>query len=237
VTSAEGLATPHRSVGGAAADYDGMSGPAIEAAQERACLLLRELLPTAHVLIVTRGYASMMLSAYSQYVRTGGTRSFAEICLDTTSFPDGHPWDYDRVIGLYERAFAPERVLLLPYELLRDRPDAFVAAIEAHLGLDHSPAPAMRVNAAVERAALAWYPRFARLTARHPRLHRRYAALAAAGRLAPLARLLQRLFPLRIPELADIPPQTLLGCRGRAERLRRSPAHRPYLSLYLPSEE
>ena len=80
VTSAEALATPVADFGRDSFDYEAIQRNPMPDAQARACDLLAHLFPTAHILIVTRGFRSMMLSTYSQYLRTGGLASLAALC-------------------------------------------------------------------------------------------------------------------------------------------------------------
>jgi hypothetical protein len=226
VTSGEGLATPHPDVGGSSVDYR-TGAAAVVAAQARVCADLAALFPAASVLIVTRGFRSMLLSSYSQYVRTGGTLDFAGFCATGLEAV----WDYDRLIALYEAAFGPENVLVLPWEGLRDDPAAFVRALESRLGLD-SGGPAMAgANAAVSPAALAWFPRFAR---RLPR--RLFARVAGGTKLDSLARLLQRLRPLPLPGEAAVPAIVLSRLAAGSARLRARPGYAPYLSDYGSAE-
>jgi hypothetical protein len=222
VTSGEGLATPHPDVGGSSVGYR-TDAAAIAVAQGRVCAQLAALFPSASVLIVTRGFRSMLLSSYSQYVRTGGTLDFAGFCATGLEAV----WDYDRLTALYEAAFAPGQVIVLPWEGLRDDPAAFVRALEAHLGLD-APAPMLAaVNAAVSPAALAWFPRFARCLP--PRLFER---AARGNRLDALARLLQRFRPLPLPDETAVPESVLRRLDAAAARLRTRSAYAPYLSDY-----
>jgi hypothetical protein len=222
VTSGEGLSTPHPDVGRGSVDY-GDSAAAVAAAQARVRDELALLFPNASVLIVTRGFRSMLLSSYSQYVRTGGALDFADYCASGLEAV----WDYDRLTVLYEEAFGPENVLVLPWEGLRDDPAAFVGTLEARLGLD-APAQAMAgANAAVSPAALAWFPRFARLLP--PRL---FARAARGNRLDALARLLQRLRPLPLPDEAAVPESVLRRLDSGAARLRARPAYARYVSDY-----
>ncbi len=98
--------------------------------QARACALLAESFPDAHVLIVTRGFRSMILSSYSQYVRVGGTDD-----LETQVWQGGeNPWRYDELIAMYRARF-DGRVIVLPYELLARDPVAFRGEMERRLGV------------------------------------------------------------------------------------------------------
>ena len=111
VTSSEGLATPHPDVGSLAPDYQNMELGPLAGARAEACKLLAALFPTAHVLIVTRGFRSMILSSYSQYVRSGGADSLEWLC-GAAGKAGADSWNYDFLIGLYRKAFG---------ELERDR--------------------------------------------------------------------------------------------------------------------
>jgi hypothetical protein len=169
VTSFEGLVTPDVSAGLLRGDEEWEGRRSDDEAQQRTCATLAALFPCAWILLVTRGFRSIMLSGYSQYVRSGGTRDFqVSGAADPLLVERGrHAWNYDAVIGLYEAAFG-ERLIVLPFELLRDRPGAFTAEIERRLGLGHfAPAP-QPLNPSLSAEGLRWYPRLTRLIRRLP---------------------------------------------------------------------
>src|SRR4051812_4316457 len=64
VTSSESMATPHEHVGDPIGTYE-MKGWGGLPGQTAVCTTLAELFPAARVLIVTRGFRSMILSSYS----------------------------------------------------------------------------------------------------------------------------------------------------------------------------
>jgi hypothetical protein len=78
---------------------------------------------------VTRGFRSMMLSTYSQYVRTRGLASVAAVAAlaGSAGTVNQAPWNYDFLIRLYRCAFGEAKVMVLPFELLRDDASAFLA--------------------------------------------------------------------------------------------------------------
>jgi hypothetical protein len=233
VTSAEGLSTPQPLAGQNHVDHDPLAGYDARAAQVRGCRLLSRLFPTATILIVTRGPRGILLSAYSQYVRSGGGRSFADFC--GMAAVSGRWWDYDHVIGLYEEAFGADNVLVLPYEGLRDDPASFLRAIEARLGVAPEPLSRAPRNRSIGGASLAWYPRFTRFLRWLPRrgiVRRLYWRAIVEDRLAPIAALFQRLRPLPVPAAADIPPDLLRALVSQCESLRTRPSHTPYLREY-----
>jgi hypothetical protein len=241
VTSAEALATPHPGVGAERIDYAAARENSIVAAQAVACAMLAATFPEAHVLIVTRGFKGMILSSYSQFVRTGGDLDFDDFGRPPgeTGADEGLVWDYDRLIGLYRAAFAG-RVHVVPYELLRDDPAAFVRAIEQRLGLPHHGTPTKRHNPSLSGVEMAWYPRLTRLVRALPvgarllrRIEKAYLRMAMANRFGRLIALCQRIRP-RTPVSERLVSDAVIGkYRGRATLLGGDPLYAPYLDDYL----
>ena len=236
VTSSENLAVP----GPGPAAGDQPPGHDLVAAQERACALLQSLFADAHILIVTRGFRTATWSGFSQYVRAGGDPERFALFEPHRSGPASRGgWDYNQLIGLYRRAFGG-RVIVLPYELLRDDPDRFLREIEAPFGLSRFPAPAGRANPSLSPEELCWYPRLTRIVRTLPvgeRLRglalRAYLPAMMNRRLHPLVRLLQRIRPLAPLTIDSIPPEAIDRFRGRAESLRGNPLYADYAEDYL----
>ena len=224
VSSSELLATPHAEV--TRSVRYARPGEAFAADQARVCATLAGLFPNAEVLIVTRGFRSMILSSYSQYVRTGGTQSLAEFAASGRA---NGAWHYDRLVSAYADAFGRDRLILLPWELLRDRPAEFVSQLEKRFGLDPGPVPQERPNQALAPAEIQAQLRLSRALARAPRpVAALYARAAAAGRL-PL-RALARFGKGRADTLD---PALLDAYRGGAASLAAEPLFRPYAADYL----
>jgi hypothetical protein len=230
VTSSENFASP------LLPDRPLESG-AFSAAQVSAAETLAELFPTAHILIVTRGYRSMIMSSYSQYVRSGGTVPLRQVVEEAQQEA---AWDYDALLGTYRRLFGPEKVLVLPWELLRDSPGNFVRTIEARFGLSHHPPSPERVNRSLSPSEMRWYPRFAAAIAKAPlgprlkkRLTERFGHIAHDNRLAGLVGLLQRASPAVPVSLDALPPAALEVFRGKARSLAAEPLFTPYAADYL----
>jgi hypothetical protein len=219
VTSYEGLATPLSALH--------LAGP-----QAEVCTMLAELFPGARVLMLTRGYRSMVVSSYSQYVRGGGEEDFGGFCEQILR--SDNPWHYDRVAGLYESAFGASNVIVMPYELLRDDAGAFTRTLANRLGIDDCAAGPERVNVSLSAAELAWYPRLSRAARRLPgKLRRLYARGVFTNRLRLPIRALHGLRPAT-PVSADAIPDELLDMlRPGAERLRTYPLYEPYAADYL----
>lgn len=206
--------------------------------QERVCDTLLELFPDAHLLVVTRGFAGVFHSSYSQYLREGGNLP-AEELLPKLAHAAHYVglYDYDRIAAMYRSRFG-ERVLVLPYEWLRDDRAAFLAAIAAPLGLDPFDPGPEPINASLSLAQMRWYPRFARRFARIPvgplrrRLLAQHRWRAQRGGWGKLIRLLERAGPSS-PPLPDFAPKTLDHLAPLAAQLRTEPAFRPYQRDYL----
>lgn len=205
-------------------------------AQERTCTLLADLFPNAHVLIVTRGFRSMIFSSYSQFIRSGADVTLEEFVAHPLL---GQPWDYDRVLAMYERAFGAEKVIVLPYELLRDDADRFVRALEERLGLTHQAAKPGRVNTSLSAAEMYWYPRWTRVVQRLPigsRLKHLYLRGIFANRFRSAVAALQRVRP-GTPVTADaIPEELIASYRAKASLLRAHPLYAPYARDYYGSD-
>lgn len=234
VTSNEAMATPHAYAGDIARiDYNQIGTSASQAA---VCSMLADLFPNARILIVTRGFRSMILSSFSQYARSGGAEDFASMLKRPH---DENVWNYNCLIGLYRQAFGEKQVIVMPYELLRDDAEAFIRALEAQLGLDHCPPMSERVNVSVSAAEMRWYPRLTRIMRRLPLenrfgryIFRAYVSALIECRLRPVASLLELLAPTP-GEPVSVDDDLLERFRGKAECLRAEPLYAPYLKDYL----
>ena len=241
VTSSEAIATPHVEVGFLLSQRHRERPDEMPEAQAQACTALRDLFPNAHVLLVTRGFRSIILSGYSQYVREGGQEDFYAFRPAPSGAAEGEKnvWNYDYLIGLYRAAFG-ERLIVLPYELLRDDPDAFARELERRLELDHFPIPRERPNESLSPVELRWYPRLTRLVRRVARGNRlrkavlsRYVPAIERNRLRRLIGLLQRLRPAQPVTIDLISDDVVNFFRGRADSLRGDPVYAPYADDYL----
>ena len=240
VTSGEALATPDRRVGDARIDYSNEREQPMGEAQARVCETLASVFPDAHILIVTRGFRPLILSAYSQYVRTGGTASFADFYRPGAPAAERwrETWDYDHLLALYRGAF-PGRVVVLPWEMMRDDPAAFTTTLAGKLGIAALDPPLVRPNVGLSPVELAWYPRLTRFVRALPvggplrrRIEGRYLRLARANRLSRAVGLLQRLRPR--PPVTDsaLTAEIEAAMWGKAGSLRGDPLFQPYLTDY-----
>lgn len=230
VTSCEGFTAPRREARGIALSYADGVAPAV--AQRNICASLAGLFPNAHVLIVTRGFRAMILSSFSQYVRSGGAASLEQLIAQP---PVEGPWDYDFVVALYRQAFGDDKVMVLPYELLRDDAERFLGTIEAWLGLSPCRIPPDRVNTSLSPVEMYWYPRVTRAVCRlpiGPALKRRYLHGAFVNRFRRVIAMLQRVRP-GTPVTADaIPDQVVAKYHDKARLLCSNPLYAPYAREY-----
>jgi hypothetical protein len=243
VTSAESFSVPR------IRDAPTMSGPggprrAISLSESRIRVrdTLLRMCPGATILVVTRGFRTALVSSYSQYVRMGGRLSPRDLVLANASDPPETQLDYDGVVQLYGEAFGADRVIALPYELLRDDPRAFVGALEDRLGLAPGSPPVPSRNVALARESLYWYRRLSigvgyvcrRVGGRAGEaLYAAYVTQIAHDRLGGLARALDRLRPS--PQEGDVavPDELLERFRGRAAMLGERPFYDRYAADYL----
>jgi hypothetical protein len=237
VTSAEAFSTPHAGFGTDEIDYEIMQKSSMRDAQSRTCHLLRDLFPTARILVVTRGFRSMILSGYSQYVRTGGQESLATVCAQAAQQA---PWDYDFLIEQYRRAFGEANVMVLPYELLQEDPARFLECITGPLGLATIPIPAGRPNPSLSPVELAWYPELARrLTAlpeeggvRRDAMEQHLRAMNENS-LRETIEELQRTEPREPVTAALLTGEVLYPFRSFAQGFRENRLYRSYAREYL----
>lgn len=207
--------------------------------QRRVCALLRHLFPQATVLIVTRGFASVIGSAYAQYVRAGGRLDFPELQRATQDLMVDF-WNYDYLVDLYREAFGSGNVVVLPYELLLRDSEDFLRRLASRLGLQHLPHPAERVNPALDGRVIERVRRLSRGILRMlrplPRATQRsiYAAYTRALAGEPLVRLLgHRMRPDARSSTFAPPAEFLLRFRGRAARLCADSAYAEFCAEYL----
>lgn len=107
---------------------------------------LSALAPTARFLMVVREQHDLARSIWLQQVRIGhpaGARDFWRAAArgdHRLPVPDPGFLRFDRVVEYLDRIIGRERVLVLPYELLRQDASDFLARISAFSGI-HFPAP------------------------------------------------------------------------------------------------
>ena len=117
--------------------------------------------PSAKVLIVIREQRDMMLSVYKQHVMRFGKNTFDHMWRERTIREKRRPgptydmFEYHLMIGYYQKLFGADRVLVLPFEMLKKDAVAFVGEIQRFAGLE-APAeiPMSKDNVAMPGAAV-----------------------------------------------------------------------------------
>ncbi|WP_242097925.1 sulfotransferase [Sphingomonas sp. CROZ-RG-20F-R02-07] len=225
VTSEEGLASP----------YDGSSTLPIAERRKQVCATLKDLFSNAKVLIVTRGYRGMILSSYSQYVRTGGEAPLEAVAADAA---ETGVWHYDALVALYRRAFGQDAVIVMPYELLRDDPRRFADLLADRLQIDRCALPTGWPNRSLTPIELRWYPWMSRKMRQLPLpgplkrpIASQYAKAVFDNRLARPIRLLQRLIVR--PPVVQAGDALVARFIGQADGLASDPLYRAYAAEYL----
>jgi hypothetical protein len=97
--------------------------------------------PGTQVLVVIREQTDMLVSAYKLYVKGGGPGTLRQYAVPPSEAPlipyfDPRFFEYHRLIGRYQELFGSENVLVLPYELLKKTPRAFLARIGDFAGVN-----------------------------------------------------------------------------------------------------
>lgn len=241
VTSSEALSAPRPDAGRILVDYSLLQDVDAVTAQRRVCATLGELFPNAMILLVTRGFRSMIVSSYSQYLRSGGDADLDDLIEIARRGPgsagyelllDLARWNYDELIAAYSGTFGAENVIVMPYEVLRDDAPRFTRLLAERLGIEAVEGPRDRVNESLTAVEMRWYPRLTRFMQKVPsrRIFRRYARAAFHGRLRRPIALLNWLRPA--PPVPSIPEDVLALFRGRAESLRANPLYAAYAAEY-----
>jgi hypothetical protein len=237
VTSAEEISAPHPFVGRISENLQ-QTRPEYQTA---ACENLLELFRDPTILLLTRGFESVLLSGYSEYVRAGGDMVFftGEPASPEALTQAQYAWNYNHLIDLY-RAAVGERLILMPYELLRDRPDVFLSELAKRLGLTAFDLPTDKIYGSLSPVELRWYPRISAAVRALPLSSRlrsyvfaRHVRSVRNNRWKYPIKILQRLFPATPVTSALIPRETVEYFRGRADRLKDEPLYAPYAADYL----
>jgi hypothetical protein len=209
--------------------------------QRDICRVLHDLFPESRVVIVTRGYAGIIRSLYSQYVKLGGKFCFRDYLEAYT--PILKQWlDVDYNLRLYRDVFGDDNVIVVPYELLKADVATFVGTLEERLGLDHMDAvPGVR-NPSMGPEKLYWYALLSRyiVTPFADLFHRRTGGkiysfygfkVVQKNRLGPVIHVMNK-FLRRSADLS-FPADFMNGFRGMADSLGDNKLYAPFLAEYL----
>ena len=133
----------------------------IKAHQLKTCKALYAQFPDAKVLIVTRGFASVMASMYSQYVSIGGIDTPAEFVTEFTAIMVDF-YDYNYLLTIYRETFGVGNVVVLPFELLKQNPEKFLMLVEQQTALPHFTMDTSQVNSSLDGSEAESYRRLSK---------------------------------------------------------------------------
>lgn len=237
------LSSEHLSLWKGDADIVGLRNTKIydlEGYQYRITETLHSLYPHAKILIVTRGYASIFPSFYSQYVSGGGTLTFREV-LDEFGIYFNMVYNYSFIVNRYREVFGTENVLAMPYELLRDNPVQFTSLIEEAVGVKEKfTFPPEKINPALDRKILQAYFKFSnflyRMVQPFPYSFRRKVFMHYIYKLNhtkphPLMKFLSKFTKQEISHQGM--NEMVQTFKGKSEIFRNEKLYRPYLKEYL----
>ncbi|MCF8278135.1 MAG: sulfotransferase [Flavobacteriales bacterium] len=120
----------------------------IKAKQIETATQLKRLFPDAKILIVVRGYQSLIPSLYSQYLFGGGTDSFKKV-VRTEQHLTLTMYNYDCVIDIYRNLFGNENVLIMPFEFLNDNPEQYLKYLERFFGFSNMNFPSSKIHSSL----------------------------------------------------------------------------------------
>ena len=115
----------------------------------------------ARVLICIREQESMILSAYKQHLKRDGCLSLRTFVTSTGVYYGPRfsltQYEYDRLIRCYQRLFGKDRVLVLPFEQFKTKPEHFASRLSDFCGVQMAEGLPFeqRVNVTPSGAALA----------------------------------------------------------------------------------
>ncbi|MDZ4845204.1 MAG: sulfotransferase [Chitinophagales bacterium] len=212
----------------------------ISSYQENLCHALYRLFPTGKVLIVTRGFASVIRSVHAHYLASGGVLSFSKFQQENGEMLSAF-FNYSRILTLYRNAFGADNVIIMPYELLNENPENFICELEAELGIaTHFFLSKDKVNMSFDGTLLEAYRKFSaflfKLLIPFPYrmqygIYGFYIYLLFTFKPFPPIKLIHRMMRTRVPE--PVEEQTLKYFSGMGEMLKQEKLFQPYLKEYL----
>lgn len=145
------------------------------------------------VIITIREQRSFALSAYREFIRQGERNEFSDFIGRGDEGRSFTPilWPeflrYDRAIRFYRDALGAANVLVLPYEMMRAAPDAYIGLLDRFMDVNIAAMPdAGAENKGHSALALRFARRLNSLSVRSPLSQRQGLSRKIAGRLVKL---------------------------------------------------
>lgn len=208
--------------------------------QNRVCEFLYNLFPGAKVMIVLRGYESMIRSLYSSYVRAGGALNFNEFLKQYNDEVLMQFLNYDRTLQVYEERFGVDNILALPYELLQDSPQKFLSEVNGWLNIENFETNTDKRNESLNPIELFWIPKLSGFVFRVLGVFGRkrrliwfndYIQNVRRGKFRFLVRLLS-IFNRKGADL-KIPEDLLRKYMSMAGKVKENKSFQPYIERYV----
>lgn len=167
VFSAEKLVCPSFYVSFRNGGYDQINN--IGKYQEETARQLSEWAPDAYVLFIVRGFQSVVPSLYSQHIAAGGVETYAEF-LENYQQEVTQIYNYDYIYQVYRGYFEEEKILVVPFELLKTDKDVFLKLIEDQFDVPHHHFISKKVNKSLSPKHIDFYRRLSKFAYRVIRL-------------------------------------------------------------------
>lgn len=133
--------------------------------QEETAKQLAEWAPEACILFVTRGFNTVVASLYAQYVASGGTETYLQF-LENYQKEVTQIYNYDFIYQTYRKFFDEDKILVLPFELLKTDKAAFLQLIENKFGIPHYSFLSTEVNKSLSPKHIEFYLKCSRFVYR-----------------------------------------------------------------------
>lgn len=125
--------------------------------RQLAAYYMEKIAPDSHVLIVTREPISWISSIYKQYVQEGGHRTLQNFLITESEFI-AETLSLQTLIDIWSAYFPREKVIVLPFEMLKNEPQRFLAELASRTGnaLFSQAAPLPVANVSITDEELAF---------------------------------------------------------------------------------
>ncbi len=125
-----------------------ISGEQIRSRQTEVCKTIYEIFPRSKILVITRGYSSILKSAYSEYIKAGGHLDFKSFLINCEHILH-YSLDINYLVNLYSEYFGKDNVIVMPFEFLCEDQYKFISILEGKLNLTHAEIELRKLNPAL----------------------------------------------------------------------------------------
>lgn len=126
---------------------------------------LGEWAPDATILFIVRGFKTVLPSLYAQHIASGGVDEYAEF-LENYQQEVTQIYNYDYIYQVYRGYFEEEKILVVPFELLKTDKDVFLKLIEDQFDVPHHHFISKKVNKSLSPKHIDFYRRLSKFVYR-----------------------------------------------------------------------